>query len=354
LTPRVEAAIRQQANLTTENSFGVPCHASELFCLSDSADLPAACDWLQQHPDALILGGGSNLLIATPTLSAVLAVRLKGRSRLNQAQSSNEPAADNNTVLVQAAAGENWHEFVCWTLEQQLFGLENLSLIPGSCGAAPVQNIGAYGVELADCLHAVNAIHISSGEQQRFGRDQCGFGYRTSRFKESPGQWLILSIELALHRQPTLHLDYGDIREQLQTDGIDTPSAHDVAAAVCAIRRRKLPDPAELGNAGSFFKNPVISSAQFEQSNADLQGIAHWPIQGDQVKLAAGALIEACDLKGFRRGDAGVHAAHALVLVNHGNASGEQILELANEVCRAVQTRFGILLEPEPLIIRSA
>lgn len=342
--------VNVNVDLSGANSFGVHCRADEVFRLTDTCQLDAANNWLKRHPDALILGSGSNVLLVTQHLPAALLVELRGRRVL----ASNVVQPGNNTVLVEAASGENWHEFVQWTLDQGLFGLENLSLIPGTCGAAPIQNIGAYGVELADTLHSVQAMDRTTGQLHELNTADCQFAYRTSRFKTEPRKWLVVAIRLALHRQSRLQTGYGDIERALNEAGVEHPSGHDISRAVCSIRRSKLPDPAVLGNAGSFFKNPVLSKLDFELKSAALQDIPSWEMPNGDVKLAAGALIDACGFKGIRRGDAGIHEKHALVLVNHGNASGEDIWQLATEVQQAVASRFGVQLDPEPAVIRSA
>ncbi|MGB7299363.1 MAG: UDP-N-acetylmuramate dehydrogenase [Burkholderiaceae bacterium] len=349
---RDSSSVKDGVDLTTANTLGVQSLAREAFLLDHENQLPDALAWFRQHPGAFVLGGGSNVLLVDNSAPPVLLVRLRGRKISHPATSPTDP------VLVSAAAGENWHEFVQWTLAQQLYGLENLSLIPGLCGAAPVQNIGAYGVEISNRVHRVHARNLRDGSSHNFSADDCQFGYRDSVFKRQPGQWLITRIELALSRQPQVILDYGDIGDELAAHAIKHPTPADVAQAVCHIRRRKLPDPAVLGNAGSFFKNPVLSAAETAvlkaRSKDSLAGIAQWPGPNGVVKLAAAALIEACELKGYRNGDAGVHEHHALVLVNHGSATGQQIEALASHIQEQVNTRFGVWLEPEPVFIRSA
>src|SRR5690606_334944 len=229
---------------------------------------------------------------------------------------------DDQRVVVEAEAGEPWHPFVLWTLEQGLVGLENLSLIPGTVGAAPMQNIGAYGVEIKDVFAGLTALDRETGEVRDFALEDCAFGYRDSLFKQQPGRWLILRVRFVLQRHSTLHLDYGPIRQRLEAQGVQAPTALDVSRAVCEIRSEKLPDPARLGNAGSFFKNPLVAAPLAERLRAEHPDLVAYPAANDQVKLAAGWLIERAGWKGFRDGDAGVHARQALVLVNYGQATG--------------------------------
>lgn len=336
--------LRRAASLKALNTFGVEARADRLLELRDAADLPAALDLLRAHPPALVLGGGSNLLFTRDPPGTVLRVMLAGRRLLDEA---------GDDVRVEAAAGENWHAFVGWTIDQGLSGLENLSLIPGSVGASPVQNVGAYGVEVRDCFDSLDAVSLRDGAARRFDAADCAFGYRDSVFKHPEGsQWLITAVRFRLSRVPRLRLDYGELRDELRTLGVASPGAQDVADAVCAIRRRKLPDPASIGNAGSFFKNPIVDRALAERLRAGHPGLPIYP--GDSpatAKLSAAWMIDRCGWKGHREGDAGVHAQHALVLVNHGHASGAQILALAERIRESVRQRFGVELEREPVVV---
>jgi UDP-N-acetylmuramate dehydrogenase len=360
------------------NSFGVAATAATLVRIrlaSDLAGLPACLAPLRQAQDpgpALILGGGSNWLPIGRIRQPLVQCLVSGQRRI--------PAetGDPTRVLVEADAGSSWDTLVQWTLQQGLAGLENLSLIPGTVGGAPIQNIGAYGVELSDCFDSLEAFHLESGQRRRFGRDDCGFGYRDSVFKHAQGRgWLITTVRLRLSPAAgaELKLDYGDLRAWLRDAGIASPQAQDVAQAVCAIRRSKLPDPAVLGNAGSFFKNPIIDAPQAVALRQSHPAMPMWPVSGEGVgaghgegrgigptdtrtgsagrfKLAAAWMIEQCGWRGHREGDAGVHAAHALVLVNHGAARGQDILALADRIIASVRAKFGVDLEPEPLIVR--
>jgi len=238
------------------------------------------------------------------------------------------------------------------TLRQGLCGLENLALIPGTVGAAPIQNIGAYGAEVREFIHAVEAFEPATGTMHRFNADGCGFAYRDSLFKQQPDRYIVTAVEFNLSRVPSLKLDYAGIREELDSLGIAAATPQHVADAVIAIRRRKLPDPAVLGNAGSFFKNPIVPAAQAEALKAEHDALPVFRGNDDTTrKLSAAWLIDQCGWKGHRDGDAGVAASHALVLVNHGQATGAQLLDLARRIADSVRSRFGVSLEPEPRVI---
>ncbi len=238
-----------------------------------------------------------------------------------------------------------------WTLEQGLQGLENLSLIPGTVGAAPMQNVGAYGVEIKDVFAGLTALDRHTGELREFTLDECQFAYRDSRFKREAGRWLILRVRFALAHAGALRLDYGPLRQRLAEQGVSEPTASDVSRAICSIRSEKLPDPAVLGNAGSFFKNPLVSADLAAQLRVEHADLVAYPQADGQVKLAAGWLIEKAGWKGFRDGDAGVHRQQALVLVNYGAATGAQLLALARRIQADIQARFAVSLEIEPNIV---
>lgn len=287
----------------------------------------------------LVIGGGSNLLLTRDVPALVLRMASRGKRIVDESAEQ---------VVVEAEAGEPWHPFVLWTLEQGLAGLENLSLIPGTVGASPIQNIGAYGVEIKDVFAGLTALDSQTGELREFTLDDCLFGYRDSLFKQQPGRYLILRVRFALRRHAVLHLEYGPIRQRLMEQGVTTPSAQDVSRAVCAIRSEKLPDPQQLGNAGSFFKNPLVTAGVAQALRHSHPDLVAYPQVDGQVKLAAGWLIDKAGWKGFRDGDAGVHRLQALVLVNYGQATGEQLLELARRIQFDVRERFGVALEIEP------
>lgn len=336
--------LTEHAPLRDLNSFHVRATAPRLLQVADPAALPEALA-LPALADRslLVLGSGSNVLLAADPDGAVL-------SFANRTIELIAHYADH--VILRAGAGAPWHELVMWSLRQGLSGLENLALIPGTAGAAPIQNIGAYGVQVGDFVHAVEAWDRHEGRFLRLDAPACGFGYRDSVFKREPDRWLITAVELQLPFLHELKLEYAGIREELSALQIALPEAIDVARAVINLRRRKLPDPDRLGNAGSFFKNPQLPR---EQVDALLDAHPALPsFAGDaagMVKLSAAWLIEQCGWKGHREGDAGVSAEHALVLVNHGDASGAELLALARRIAGSVHERFGVSLEPEPRLI---
>ncbi len=335
------------APLHALNTFGIRATARTLWRITDAADVPALAAMLRAKsgPPPLVLGGGSNLLIAGDLEQPVLQVAIPGRRIV---------ADDGATVVVEAGAGESWDGLVRWSLAQGTAGLENLALIPGTCGAAPIQNIGAYGVELREVFESLDAIDLHTGATRRFDAAECAFGYRDSLFKQPDGErWMVVALRLRLSRTPRLALDYGDIRDELARRGLSAPTPTDVADAVTAIRRRRLPDPAVLGNAGSFFKNPLVEPGTAAALVSREPGLPAWPA-GDRVKLSAAWMIERCGWKGHRDGDAGVHAAHALVLVNHGRARGDELLALSVRITDSVRARFGVSLEPEPRVVGTA
>jgi UDP-N-acetylmuramate dehydrogenase len=297
---------------------------------------------LSENP-FLLLGGGSNLLFTGNFKGIVIHINNKGIEIVNRTEDS---------VFIKASAGENWHEFVTYCVSQGFGGLENLSLIPGNVGSCPIQNIGAYGVEVKDSFHSLEAIDLQTGEMKVFNREDCHFGYRDSIFKnELKGKVAIWSVTFELKSNPVLHIEYGAIKQELAAMGIENPGIADVSCAVCNIRRHKLPDPKLLGNAGSFFKNPSVDQKFAEKLLEAFPKMVSYPLADGNVKLAAGWLIEQCGWKGFREGDAGVHESQALVLVNYGNATGSNILTLAHRIQNSVYERFGVKLEMEVNVI---
>ena len=337
--------IIENARLDARNTFGVPARAPMLIEVADAAALPELFGYamLREQP-VLVLGGGSNLLFAGDAPGAVLSLT---------AQRIEIIGDDSDACIVRADAGVGWHDFVLWTLGHGLCGLENLALIPGTVGAAPIQNIGAYGVEVRERIRAVHAFDRRSGTFVRIDAGDCAFAYRDSLFKHDPDRYVVTAVDFALPRTPALRLDYAGIGEELRAMGIDAaPRASQVAEAVIRIRQRKLPDPALLGNAGSFFKNPIVPAAIAEALQSAHPAMPLFRGSSDDTrKLSAAWLIDLCGWKGHRDGDAGVSAEHALVLVNHGHATGLQLLELARRIAASVQARFGIDIEPEPRII---
>lgn len=333
---------QQHVSLQPFNTFGIAASARRYTELQQLSQLPALLTELDGP--VLWLGGGSNLLLRDDYPGTVVRILLKGIRLL---------ADDGDSVVIEAAAGENWHDFVCHTLQQGWCGLENLSLIPGTVGASPIQNIGAYGVEVKDCITEVVCADLQhGGAAVTLANADCRFAYRDSVFKQHAGRYLVTAVRFRLSRHAHSKTGYGDIAQQLQAMGISgTPTAQEVSRAVIAIRQSKLPDPAQLGNAGSFFKNPIVDSEQAATLLARFPALPHYPAGEGKVKLAAGWLIDQAGLKGYRDGDAGVHAKQALVLVNYGQASGRQIAALAAKVQATVLARYGVALEAEPIML---
>lgn len=332
------------ASLKPYNSFSVEARAAQLVELESVRDIDEflANDRFDRQRD-LILGGGSNILFTSDIEGSVILNRVPGKRIVEDS---------GNEVIVEASGGENWHQLVLWSLDEGLSGLENLSLIPGLAGAAPMQNIGAYGVELANVLESVQAVDLLKGERREFDNAQCRFSYRDSRFKAADaGRFLITGIRLRLQRGFTPRLAYSGIAEELASMGITTPDARQVSEAVIRIRQRKLPDPAVTGNAGSFFKNPLVDRATADLLVKAFPGLPVYPAE-DMAKLGAAWMIEHCGWKGRSMGQAAVSEKHALVLINKGNASGAEILALADAIRESVLERFEVELQPEPLIIR--
>jgi len=327
-------------DLTGFNTLGLPARARFFARLTELAQLD---EW-RARPELTrlpwrILGGGSNLWLCGDLEAFVIKVELRGRRLAGE---------DAAARYVAAAAGESWQELVAWTVAQGWGGLEGLSLIPGTVGAAPVQNVGAYGCEVKDALHELTAIDLRSGERRRFGSAECAFGYRDSRFKREPDRWLISEAVFRLPKDHAPRTGYGEIEKELAALGL-APTPGSVARAVVEVRSRKLPDPARLGNAGSFFKNPVVPAAVRERLAAEHPGLVSFEQPGGGWKLAAGWLIERAGWKGRRLGPVGMYERQALVLVNHGGATGEDVARLVEEVRADVRARFGVELEPEPV-----
>jgi UDP-N-acetylmuramate dehydrogenase len=341
---REHCTLTRSVPLEHRNTLGVAAEAAWLAQVRRQDALPA----LLATPDirglpVLVLGAGSNVLFAADFPGVVVTLELPGIEVLG---------STDEAVRLAVGAGVVWDALVDWTLARGLVGFENLALIPGLAGAAPIQNIGAYGVEIAEFVASVTAWDRRAGEFAVLARDACAFAYRDSRFKHESERWIITGIELTLPRRRELRLDYPGLREELADLGIARPDAHDVATAVRRLRRRKLPDPAAIGNAGSFFKNPVVSRERFAALVSAYPTLPSYPAPtAGERKLSAAWLIEHAGLKGHREGDAGVSAHHALVLVNHGAATGAELLALADRVIATVAERFDVRLEPEPRII---
>ena len=336
--------IKENVSLRRFNTFHIDATALYFIEVNDYKQLSELIesDFLNKNPH-LLLGGGSNLLFTNNFNGIVVQIKNKGIESFN---------STDNTVLVKAAAGENWHEFVAYCVDKGFGGLENLSLIPGNVGSCPIQNIGAYGVEIKDCFYSLEAIDLKTGELKTFHAIECNYGYRDSIFKgELKGKFAIWSVTFQLNLNPVVHVEYGAIKHELEAKGIENPGIKDVSEAVCTIRRSKLPDPEILGNAGSFFKNPTVDLKFANKLRESFPKLVSYPLTDGNEKLAAGWLIEQCGWKGFREGDAGVHENQALVLVNYGNAKGSQILTLAHRVQNSVYERFGVKLEMEVNVI---
>ena len=336
--------IESGVSLKPYNTFGLPAVAQTLVRVTGDADVRRVVD----HPTLglapkFVLGGGSNIILTRDMPQLVLKVEVRGM-RLVQERV--------DAWIVEAGAGENWHVFVAWTLSQGWPGLENLALIPGTVGAAPVQNIGAYGVELQDRFESLDAVDLLTGRSVVLGPEICAFGYRDSVFKHSLNQRSVITrVRFRLPRPWQPVVGYLDLERKMAETGIRAPSARQVFDWVCAIRRAKLPDPALIGNAGSFFKNPVVSPEQCRDIIGRDPEVVHYPLPDGSIKLAAGWLIDACGWKGKTVGQAGVYEKQALVLVNRGEAIGAEVMTLARAIQESVYGRFGIRLEPEPVVV---
>lgn len=334
--------IQENISLKAFNTFGIAANAAYFGVFSNIDGL----EHLQAPPlrlPILILGGGSNILLTGNVDAVVLKNEIKGIEVTGE---------DENFVYVKAGAGEVWHQFVLYCINNNLGGVENLALIPGNIGASPMQNIGAYGVELKDVFHELEAYHLHDRQLVKFGLADCAFGYRESVFKRKlRNQFAIVSVTYKLRKQPVFNTSYGAIAQELEMAGVQQLSLRAIADAVIRIRSSKLPNPAEIGNAGSFFKNPQVNAAVFQSLKKAFPAIVGYPQEDGMVKLAAGWLIEQCGWKGYRKGDAGCHAKQALVLVNYGNATGREIYDLSSAIMESVQEKFGVELEREVNII---
>ncbi len=329
------------------NTLRLPCRPQAYWRLKDMEDLQrlarcalggqASPDWPRPWH---VLGGGSNLLLPAELPGTVLHMALTGREVL--------ASDDSQRVRLRVAGGESWHELVAWTVEQGWRGLENLALIPGTVGAAPVQNIGAYGLEVGERIESVEVLDLTTGEFAIWSNADCRFAYRDSRFRQAPGRWLIVAVVFVLPQAEPLRLAYPDLQRH---EGLtaEQATARGVFEAVCAIRRAKLPDPAQIGNVGSFFKNPMVDAAQADDLRARFAGLVSYPQPDGRVKLAAGWLIDQCGWKGRWVGPVGVHERQALVLVHHGGGTLDDVLAVASQIQADVLARYGVSLEIEPL-----
>ena len=342
---RAAFSLAEEVPLRSRNTFRVAATARFLATVHEAAALPSLLgeERFRGLP-RLVLGAGSNVLFAAERFPGLVVQLAEGGARMI--------AEDARCTTVRAGAAYRWDALVDWTLDRGLGGLENLALIPGQAGAAPIQNIGAYGVEVARFVSAVEAFDVPGGRACRLAAADCAFGYRDSLFKREPDRWIVTALELELPREHAVELGYAGVREELRALGDPPPTPRHVAAAVRSLRRRRLPDPSVIGNAGSFFKNPVVKAEAAEALRARLPGLpCHAGASALERKLSAAWLIEQAGWRGYRDGDAGVSAQHALVLVNYGGASGAQLLGLARRVADSVEQRFGVRLEPEPRIV---
>ncbi len=343
-----EMNIQQNISLKKYNTFGIDVITKYFFALKSIDQLTDFFEYKKLSSvisplSTCILGGGSNILFTKNFEGIIVKNELTGMKIIKE---------DEHHVYVKAAAGENWHRFVLFCLEHNLAGVENLALIPGNVGASPMQNIGAYGVELKDVFYELEAFHIEDKKLVIFTNNDCEFGYRESVFKKKyKDQFIITQVIFRLSKKANLNTSYGAIEEELIKMKIQTPTIQNVAQAVINIRSSKLPDPAQIGNAGSFFKNPTISNTFFTELKNNFPGLVGYPLADGNVKLAAGWLIEQCGWKGFRKNDAGCYSKQALVLVNYGNATGKEIYDLSEEVLQSVRQKFNVLLEREVNIV---
>jgi len=335
--------IVENASLRGRNTFGVEARAAMLVEVAKPEALVELFGYaMLKTPDVLVLGEGSNLLLTRDWPGVALSIAARGIRVLGD---------DGVQARVRVEAGERWNDFVHWSLGHGFAGLENLALIPGTVGAAPIQNIGAYGVEVREFVAEVEAWDRVDARFVRFDNAQCGFAYRDSRFKRERDRYVVVAVSFDLPHQRALRLDYAGVREELTAMRVETPTPATVAEAIVRLRTRKLPDPARIGNAGSFFKNPLVDAARADALRREHPDLPAWPGGEGLTKLSAAWLIERAGLKGARDGDAGISERHALVLVNHGHASGAQLWALAQRVRDGVRGRFDVELEPEPRVV---
>ena len=334
--------IKNNQDLTPFNTFGIKANAATFARFTSVAEL-RTCLQGNEFKDLLVLGGGSNVLFTKDIDALVLR---------NEIEGFEVQWEDSSYAYVKVGSGMVWHEFVLRCLELNLGGVENLSLIPGSVGASPMQNIGAYGVEIKDVFHSLESYHIATGDIHTFDLEQCEFAYRESVFKRKlKGQYVIVAVTFRLNKHPKINSTYGAIDAELKKMGISEPSIQDISKAVIAIRSSKLPDPKVLGNAGSFFKNPIVDLSIMEKIKMNFPDVPHYPSENSMCKLAAGWLIEQAGWKGFRENTYGVHALQALVLVNYGGSTGQQVYDLSSRIIADVEMKFGVDLEREVNIL---
>lgn len=341
-------AIQADVDIQSLNTLGLPCRTAGLCRVNSLESLESAgADHRFRNKPRLVLGGGSNVVFVDDYPGLVLQPDWRGIEIIDET---------DDAICLNVGASEVWDQLVRWSVERDLYGLENLAAIPGWCGAAPMQNIGAYGVEFSDVCQSVSYIDLETGQQHTLSVADCQFGYRHSIFKTTIAQdWLVTAIQIRLLRRAELRTDYPGVAESLNEQGINSPSPRQMANTITTIRQRKLPDPAQIGNAGSFFKNPIVSKAIADELRNHNPQLPAWLVadsNGESMKLSAAWLIEQCGWKGRREGPVGVHQNHALVLVHYGNGNGRQLLQLANHIQQDVNERFAIELQPEPKIIQ--
>ncbi|MFT3847050.1 MAG: UDP-N-acetylmuramate dehydrogenase [Lacibacter sp.] len=338
--------VHQNISLKQFNTFGIEAKAKLFADFSSLEKLQEILFYTQQlmpNSTKLILGGGSNLLFTKDVDGLVLKNEIGGIEKVKE---------DDEFVYLRAGAGVVWHNFVQHCVDADLGGAENLSLIPGNVGASPMQNIGAYGVEIKDVFEELEAYHINDRAVVKFSNEECAFGYRESVFKRQyKNQFMILNVTYRLRKKALFNTSYGAINQELEKMGVKELSVKDISQAVINIRTSKLPDPKQIGNAGSFFKNPTVSKQQYDQLKSSFNELVAYPNADGTMKLAAGWMIEQCGWKGYRKGDAGCHAKQALVLVNYGSATGKEIFDLSSEILQSVKTKFGVDLEREVNIV---
>ena len=336
--------IRENFSLKPYNTFGIDVKAKYFSTFDSKENLEEILNSpFTTHHSPLILGGGSNLLFTKDVDGIVLKNEIKGIEVIEQ---------DDDFICVKAGAGINWHEFVLYCIQNNYAGVENLSLIPGSVGASPMQNIGAYGVEIKDVFHQLEAYHINKKILKTFSLNDCEFGYRESVFKRKyKNEFVITSVSFRLNKTPVFNTSYGAIQQELDKMGVKELTIQAISQAVISIRSSKLPDWKEVGNAGSFFKNPQIHQHEFHELKRIYPGIVGFPFGSEHTKLAAGWLIEQCGWKGYKKGDAGCYEKQALVLVNYGKATGKEIFDLSEDIIQSVKNKFGVILEREVNIL---
>lgn len=335
--------IKSNISLKPYNTFGIDAKAKQFVSVNTIDELKTIFD-SEQFPNKLILGGGSNILLTKDVDALVIHLNLKGKTIVKHTE---------NNVFIKCQTGENWHEFVLWTIDQDYGGLENLSLIPGNVGTSPIQNIGAYGIELKDTFHSCEALNLKTLNIETFSNADCEFGYRSSIFKQKyKGQFIIVNVTFKLSKhQHQLHTNYGIIKDELNKLNIKQPTIKDVSKAVISIRESKLPDPKKIGNSGSFFKNPVIPKEEFLKLQKNFPDVPYYIVSDSEIKVPAGWLIEQAGFKGKTFGNYGVHKKQALVLVNYGNSNGNDILKLSQLIQKTILRLFEIFIEAEVNIV---